>query len=208
MTSSSGGASLAESPTSPSTTFPVVPSSEMTSPSDTVVSPTVKAVPLMRRASAPTTAGMPQPRATTAAWLTNPPRAVRMPWEACMPCTSSGEVSLRTRITFSPRAAASAAASAVKYALPTAAPGDAARPEAITCTSADANWGWRTCSTWSSLMRSSASSREIDQPCLRPCFVISTAMRSAARPVRLPTRVCSIQSLPRSMVNSVSHMSR
>ena len=37
---------------------------------------------------------------------------------------------------------------------------------------------------------------------------MSTAMRSAARPVRLPTRVCSIQSLPCSMVNSVSHMSR
>ena len=39
-------------------------------------------------------------------------------------------------------------------------------------------------------------------------LVMSTAMRSAAAPVRLPTRVCSIQSLPCSMVNSVSHMSR
>ena len=39
-------------------------------------------------------------------------------------------------------------------------------------------------------------------------LVISTAMRSAAAPVRLPTRVCSIQSLPCSIVNSVSHMSR
>ena len=38
--------------------------------------------------------------------------------------------------------------------------------------------------------------------------VISTAMRSAARPVRLPVRVWSIQSLPCSMVNSVSSMSR
>ena len=37
---------------------------------------------------------------------------------------------------------------------------------------------------------------------------MSTAMRSAARPVRLPTRVWSIQSLPWSIVNSVSHMSR
>jgi hypothetical protein len=91
--------------------------------------------------------------------------------------------------------------------LPTAAPGEAASPEAITCTSADANWGWSTCSTWSSLIRSSASWREIDQP-RDFALVISTAMRSAARPVRLPTRVCSIQSLPRSMVNSVSHMSR
>ena len=38
-------------------------------------------------------------------------------------------------------------------------------------------------------------------------LVISTAMRSAAVPVRLPTRVCSIHNLPCSMVNSVSHMS-
>ncbi len=38
--------------------------------------------------------------------------------------------------------------------------------------------------------------------------VMSTAICRAARPVRLPTRVCSIQSLPCSMVNSVSHMSR
>ena len=33
----------------------------------------------MKISPAPTTAGMPQPRATTAAWLTMPPRAVRMP---------------------------------------------------------------------------------------------------------------------------------
>ena len=38
-------------------------------------------------------------------------------------------------------------------------------------------------------------------------FVMSTAIFSAAAPVRLPTRVCSIHSLPCSMVNSVSHMS-
>ena len=63
-------------------------------------------------------------RATTAAWLTSPPRAVRMPSATCMPWTSSGEVSLRTRMTFSPRSAASAASSAVKYTRPTAAPGD------------------------------------------------------------------------------------
>ena len=37
---------------------------------------------------------------------------------------------------------------------------------------------------------------------------MSTAILRAARPVRLPTRVWSIHSLPCSMVNSVSHMSR
>ena len=38
-------------------------------------------------------------------------------------------------------------------------------------------------------------------------FVMSTAMRSAAAPVRFPTRVWSIHNLPCSIVNSVSHMS-
>ena len=36
---------------------------------------------------------------------------------------------------------------------------------------------------------------------------LSTAILSAAAPVRLPTRVCSIHSLPCSTVNSMSHMS-
>ncbi len=52
---------------------------------------------------APETQGRPMPRATTAAWLVMPPRAVRMPRAACMPWMSSGEVSSRTRITASPR---------------------------------------------------------------------------------------------------------
>ncbi len=112
--SSSGGASLAASSTSPSTTWPVVPSSEMTSPSFTVTPPAVNALPEIATPSAPTTAGMPHPRATTAAWDTSPPRDVRMPSDACMPCTSSGDVSLRTRMTLAPAAAASAASSAVK----------------------------------------------------------------------------------------------
>jgi hypothetical protein len=37
-----------------------------------------------------------------------------MPWATIMPWTSSGDVSLRTRITFSPRSTAVAASSAVK----------------------------------------------------------------------------------------------
>ena len=43
------------------------------------------------------------PRATTAACEVMPPRAVRMPAAAFMPWMSSGEVSVRTRITLSPR---------------------------------------------------------------------------------------------------------
>ena len=43
---------------------------------------------------------------------------------------------------------------------------------------------------------------------IRPSSTISIAMRRAAVAVRLPTRVWSIQSLPCSMVNSISHISR
>ena len=43
---------------------------------------------------------------------------------------------------------------------------------------------------------------------IRPSSASSTAILSAARAVRLPERVCSIQSLPRSTVNSRSCMSR
>ena len=72
-----------------------------------------------------------------------------------------------------------------------------------------ANCGCRTWSRWSAATRMIASLREIFHACLPvPVgFVMSTAMRSAAAPVRLPTRVWSIHSLPWSIVNSVSHMS-
>ena len=55
------------------------------------------------RRRAPTTAGIPQPRATTAAWLAKPPVDGQDPAARCMPCTSSGEVSARTRIDVRPR---------------------------------------------------------------------------------------------------------
>ena len=94
--------------TSPSMTSPVVPSSVMTSPAFTRRAARRVSVPARRRRSrtspAPATQGLPMPRATTAAWLVMPPRAVRMPSAACMPWMSSGVVSMRTRITFSPAA--------------------------------------------------------------------------------------------------------
>jgi hypothetical protein len=62
----------------------------------------VPALASMRQSPAPATQGLPMPRATTAAWLVMPPVEVRMPSAACMPWMSSGEVSRRTRITFSP----------------------------------------------------------------------------------------------------------
>ena len=56
---------------------------------------------------------------------------ILMPFAAIMPCRSSGVVSSRTRMTASPDLAAASASSAVKYTLPTAAPGDAANPLAM-----------------------------------------------------------------------------
>src|SRR5262249_15631189 len=69
------------------------------------------------RSPAPTTHGLPRPRATTAACEVMPPREVRMPAEACMPTMSSGEVSARTSST-GPEAAISAARSAVRAIFP------------------------------------------------------------------------------------------
>ncbi len=112
--SKAAGGLAAVSGTSPATTMPAPPSRETQSPSTSVMPLAVTWRSPRRRTSAPTTAGLPQPRATTAAWLTKPPRAVRMPSEASMPCTSSGEVSLRTSTTGSPRSAAAAASLAVK----------------------------------------------------------------------------------------------
>ena len=102
------------------------------SPSFTTTSPTVNCLPSILTASAPTTAGVPQPRATTAAWLTRPPRAVRMPWRHhhAVDVFRAGLAAHEDDV-LAALVAASAASSAVKYTLPTAAPGDAARPLAM-----------------------------------------------------------------------------
>ncbi len=57
--------------------------------------------------------------------------------------------------------------------------------------------------SWAPVTRWIASSVPIS-----PSSVMCRAIRKAASGVRLPTRVWSIQSLPRSTVNSMSHMSR
>ena len=82
----------------------------------------------MISAAQPATHGLPIWRATTAACEVAPPRAVSTPCAAAMPWKSSGDVSMRTRMTFSPCWAISNARSALNTALPTAAPGDAFRP--------------------------------------------------------------------------------
>ena len=118
--------------------LPVEPSIVISSPACRTVSPIVTDPASMWISDAPTTAGTPHPRATTAAWLTSPPRWVRMPRDACMPSTSSGDVSGLTRMTDWPLSAASSAASADSTMRPLAAPGDTGNPLPIGSTSSTA----------------------------------------------------------------------
>ena len=93
------------------------------------------------------------------------------------------------------------AAPRVRVTVPAADPG---RPVAMRSRAAFGSMvGWRSWSRDIGSMRSTASAWVI-----RLSSAMSTAIFSAARPVRLPERVCSIQSLPRSIVNSRSCMSR
>ena len=176
----------------PIMTSPVVPLRVKNSPTLTTL-PAMLMVPsfsLIWRAAQPTMQGLPQPRATTAAWLALPPVAVRIPLARFMPATSSGLVSLRTRRIGSPGCAwaCSTAASAESTILPAAAPGLAAIPWATTSSLALGSSCGR--SRWlrlSGLTRLIAVSLSI-----RPSLTISTAIRTAAVPVRLPVRVWSM----------------
>ena len=190
----------------PRNTSPVDPSMLISSPSAITTDPTLatRVAASTSSASAPQTQVLPMPRATTAACEVLPPRAVRMPLAAIMPSRSSGLVSLRTSTTCSPRSAQAFAVGESKTARPTAAPGDAAMPLVNSSRAADlSNCGNISSASWEPDTRDSASSMVI-----RFSSTSWPAIRKAAAAVRLPTRVCSIHSLPRSMVNSMSHRSR
>ncbi len=149
-------------------------------------------------------------RATSAAWLVMPPNAVMKPSDAFMPRMSSGLVSWRHRIRLvSPLAASASASSAKNTTLPVAAPGPAGRPLASSRPSAIAaffaagrNTGRRSWFSASGSTRRSASSFEISFS-----STISTAMRTPAKPVRLPLRHWSMYRTPFSIVNSMSCIS-
>ena len=114
---------------------------------------------------------------------------------------SSGAVSARTRST-GPALAAITASSAVNAIRPTAAPGEAGSPVAIlfkVLRDAGAITG---CSNWSSCIGSTR--RMASFLSMRPSFTMSTAIFTAAGPVRLPLRVCNMYSLPSWIVNSKS----
>src|SRR5437899_2024016 len=120
----------------PRITRPVVPSTVITWPRLTA-RPFTRNRPAVGSTSssfAPTTHVLPMPRATTAAWLVIPPRAVRMARAATIPWKSSGDVSGRTRITSWPFFFIASASSASNTTSPVAAPGEAGRPLASTVT--------------------------------------------------------------------------
>ncbi|HXL16645.1 MAG TPA: PEP/pyruvate-binding domain-containing protein, partial [Streptosporangiaceae bacterium] len=122
---------------------------------------------------------------------------------AIIPCRSSGLVSRRTRITSSPRSSHSTAVAESKTALPTAAPGEALIALVIRVVPAVfPNLGNISCASCAPVTRRSASFMSI-----RSWSTSWTAIRNAAPAVRLPTLVCSIHSLPRSIVNSMSQRS-
>ena len=175
--------------TSSSVTQPRVPSIAIRSPARTTVPSTliVRCSTSIASASAPTTAGRPIPRATSAACEALPPSEVRIPRAAWKPATSSASVYGRTRITSRPAAAASTASAAVNTTSPFAAPGEALTPSASTSKSAaGSNVG---CSSASSPPASivpiacAASSS--------PSSTASQAKRTAACAGRLALRVWS-----------------
>src|SRR2546425_1048 len=139
--------------------------------------------------------------------LVPPPRAVRTPLECRTPCTSSGEVSTRTKITgFRSSRPNFSASSGSKATIPIAAPGDALRPLArkrpdffASDFALSSNWGKSRWITWSGSTRRRASSFEMS-----PSRTMSRAIRTVARAGGLAARVWSIHSFPRSTVNSMS----
>ncbi len=172
----------------PSSTCPAVPSRVTMSPAFRIMPP-ADIVPVRsstRISPAPVTQGLPRPRATTAAWLVRPPRAVRMPVAACIPWISSGLVSTRTRMTFFPSPASRSASFGEKVISPQAAPGDAGRPLAMTQRwNAGSIIGWR-----SSSRRSGGTCRSASFLVSDPASTLPTRMRRSVR-ARLGGGACS-----------------
>ena len=200
-----GFTSASTSGTSSSVTQPLVPSIAIRSPSCTCVPSTVMSFcsRLMASAEAPTTAGRPMPRATSAACDALPPSEVRMPLAAWKPATSSASVKGRTRITSRPSSPAATASAAVNTTSPLAAPGEALTPLArISKSALGSKVGCRSASSDDGSIVAIASSFES-----RPSSTASHANRTAACAGRLALRVWSMNSCPSSTVNSVSCMS-
>ena len=156
-------------------------------------------------ASAPQTQVLPMPRATTAAWEVLPPRRGQDPGggDHALEVVGVGLPAHQDHVLAAGRPRHRGGRVEDHRGPP---PHRARRPSRGSAPSG--RWPRRTAGTSAGpavrrCTRLSASSRVIS------CSSTSwAAIRNAAAAVRLPTRVCSIHSLPRSMVNSMSHRSR
>ncbi len=122
-----------------------------------------------------------------------------------MPFKSSGDVSVRHSTTLLPLRVSISAVAAVNAIRPVAAPGPAGKPRAMAVAAFSAlgsKTGTRRESIDSAGILSKAAFWFI-----RRSRCISTAILTAARPVRLPLRVCRMNKRPFSIVNSKSCMS-
>ncbi len=131
----------------------------------------------------------PMPRATTAAWLVMPPRAVTMPRAASMPRMSSGEVSSRTRITASPAEPQPLGLVGGEHDLAGGRAGR--RRQALgdhVAVGAPDRWSGAAAGRARPARRASPPRSRL----IRPSSAMSTATFSAALAVRLPLRVCSM----------------
>ncbi len=118
--------------------------------------------------------------------------------------TSSGEVSARTRMNGGPASLSSSAAPGEVTISPVARPGEAGSPRVTGSRPSGRLTRWLGGLTRREATRRTARSRESGK---LGSSAISTAIRSAAWGLRLPTRTCSSHKLPLSIVNSMSHMS-
>ena len=126
-----------------------------------------------------------------------------MPFAACIPWISSGEVSTLTKIVSCIISFNLSASSDEKTTLPLAAPGEAGKPFAITSIELfSSKVGCNNVSNELGSILNIASFLEISFS-----LTISTAILTADFEVLLPERVCKIQSLLFSTVNSTSCIS-
>ena len=183
--------------TSPSMTSPVVPSIVMKSPSLDARGRRSRSCARRRRsqtADAPETQGLPMPRATTAAWLVMPPRAVRMPLRGVHAVDVLGAgLDADEDHLLAARAPRSRRRRRRARSCPQAAPGRGR--QALGEHVALARRG-RASGGAAGRAPSGSTRRIAVASSIRPSPTISTAIRSAAVAVRLPVRVWSMHSLP------------
>ncbi len=153
--------------------------------------------------SAPQIHGLPMALVTMAAWDVRPPREVRTPTAAETPWISSGLVSGLTRMTLQFFFIASTASNGSKTTIPTAAPGAAAKPLARGLYFCGDSICWCNNAIISSVDTRIMASSAV----MSPSFDMSTAILTAAPPLRLPALVCRMYRRPASIVNSTSCMS-